>query len=762
MNADAYLKQLKVRFGAFEFDLRRQELRRQGHLVRLPAAQLRLLNLFLERPGELITRDEITARLWVDSRTIDVSDGINTSINRLRGKLSDSRSSAVYIETVIGLGYRFVAEVATAPQHGDEYRETPATSQEQVDAVLPALSEVTPPATPVLPEVPFAPTVPAARRSIPYRALLVICGIVTLAVAVPLALRQIARTKSPDTPLSAAKPSSLPFHLRPVTSNSPGETVTAVAVSPDGKAVAYSNRAGVSIHVFGGSDKLLPSQPFFRVSRISWFPDGTQVLISGTDIQTHQHQVWSVFVWEGYPRLLVNDADLAVVSPNGNFVAYTRQNNTELWVVDGSGKSQRRLLANARGSFPFLIWSSTGAQLLVDHRAQSPQSDSYESIDAQSGALLAHESGIAFTSGFVLEDGRLYFPLAGSDNPASGKTELMMVNTDPRTGKPLDQPHVQQTIGGYGGALSASLDGKRLALALDYATVSVFVADLHQPGPKLENVRELPHKVEESYPHAWTPDGQAVLSENSALGVWAIFRQPLDGTPSQLVAKLPATAAMAQITPDGRWIMFLEFLSGKSLPGKSSPIGIFRVPFAGGDATQISTSGHIEDFRCPFSASGTCVLRETIGNTALVYYAMDPVTGMGRELARTPWHPIILGDWGLSPDGSTISVTDHDLTRPTIHMIRLGGGSTTMPSEIPLRGHGTLVGSSWAADGQSLFVQCRTKDGFELVHLDRSGKVTLLHKSSVPIWAIPSRDGRRIAFPERTSSNNVWASDTAH
>jgi DNA-binding winged helix-turn-helix (wHTH) protein len=758
--ADAYSKHFKVRFGAFEFDVRRQELRRQGHLIRLPAAQLRLLNLFLERPGELITRDEITARLWVDSSAIDVSDGINTSINRLRGNLNDPRSPAAYIETVIGLGYRFVSEVTTDPVPAVELQETPATPQTQPGAAPPAQSEPVTPANPVSAGMPSAPAAPLTRRPLPFRGLLAVGSLIVLAVVVTVALRWNARTKLPDTPASATKPSPLPFHLRPVTSNISGETITAAAVSPDGKAVAYSNRAGVSIHVFGGSDRLLPSRPFFQVSRVSWYPDGTQVLISGTDMQTHQHQVMSHFLWRGYLQLLVDDADLAVVSPKGDFVAYTRQNNTELWVADGEGKNPRKLLTDARGSFPFLIWSFTGDQLLVDHRAQSPASDSYESIDVPSGAVLAHNSGIAFTSGFVLEDGRLYFPIAGSENPASGETQLMMVHTDPRTGKPLDQPHAQQTIRGYGGTLSASLDGRRLALALDYSTVNVFVADLHQPGPALENVRELPHNVEESYPHAWTPDGQAVLSENSALGVWAIFKQPIDGTPQQLVAKLPTTAAMAQITPDDRWIMFLEFQNGKSLSGESSPVSIFRVPFAGGDATQIMTSGQIVDFRCPLIAGGTCVVRETIGNTALVYNAIDPATGIGRELARTPWHPIVMGDWGLSPDGSIISVTDHDLTRPTLHLIPLSSGPKAIPSEIPLRGHGTLLSSSWAADGHSLFVQCRTKDGFELVSLDRTGKLRLLHKSSVPIWAIPSHDGKKIAFPERTSSNDVWASDT--
>ncbi len=718
--------------------------------MKLPAAQLRLLNLFLERPGELITRDEIAAHLWADTSTIDVANGINTSINRLRGNLSDPQNAGESIETVIGLGYRFVAEVVVEPPQEAEPPQARNTSQAQPEAVSgSSLEEDAAPAkiTQMLATSP-TPMLVLDRRWV------ALCVLLLIMVVGGMSYLRIGSAKPVVAAHPAVDPISQGFHLRPVTLTAPGETISALAVSPDGKAVAFSTRAGVSVHTFGGRDKLLPSRPFFQVSRIAWYPDGTQVLISGTDIQTHRHQVWSVFLWEGYQRLLVDEADRAVVSPSGNSVAYTRQNDSELWVADGAGTNARKLTADRRGGFSYLIWSPAGDRLLVDHHGASPAADEYESIDARSGAVLDHESEIAFTSGYLLQDGRLYFPLTETQNPASGKTRLMMVHTDRRTGKPLDQPQMQQSFAGYGKELSASLDGKRIALALDYATVNVFVADFREPGSMFENVKELPHELEESYPHAWTPDGLAVLSESSALGTWAIFKQPLSSTTSQLVAKLPGLSAMAQMSPDGRWIMFLRFPKAGAPPN-----GIFRVPVGGGEPMPVSTIGQIEDFRCSASGAGVCVVREAISHTGLAYFALDPLTGMGRELARTPWHPIVLGDWGLSPDGSTISVTDHDLIHPFIRLIRLGGGSAVAPTDIPLRGHGTLMGSSWAADARSLFVECRTREGFELVNLALGGKVALMRKSSVSMWAIPSRDGKKIAFPDRTSSNNVWASD---
>jgi len=129
---------------------------------------------------------------------------------------------------------------------------------------------------------------------------------------------------------------------------------------------------------------------------------------------------------------------------------------------------------------------------------------------------------------------------------------------------------------------------------------------------------------------------------------------------------------------------------------------------------------------------------------------------MGQEIGRTPWQPNRLGDWGLSPDGLTVAAANHDTLRPGISLVRLRTKPTKI-EEIALHGHGTILGSNWAADGRSLFVECRTEAGFELVSLDLAGHVKSLRESSMLIWATPSRDGRKIAFPGLTISRDVWA-----
>jgi DNA-binding winged helix-turn-helix (wHTH) protein len=100
-----------IRFGAFELDVERGELRRQGRPVPLQELPLRLLTQLLERPGETIRREEIRARLWPDSVVVDFEHGLNTVVRKLRLALGDSPARPRFIETVPRRGYRFVGRV---------------------------------------------------------------------------------------------------------------------------------------------------------------------------------------------------------------------------------------------------------------------------------------------------------------------------------------------------------------------------------------------------------------------------------------------------------------------------------------------------------------------------------------------------------------------------------------------------------------------------------------------------------------------------
>jgi TolB-like protein/DNA-binding winged helix-turn-helix (wHTH) protein/Flp pilus assembly protein TadD len=103
----------RLRFGIFEVDLRAGELRKQGAKLRLQEQPFRVLAMLLERPGEIVTRDELRSRLWTADTFVDFDHGVNKAINRIRDVIGDSATSPRFIETVARRGYRFIGDVTT-------------------------------------------------------------------------------------------------------------------------------------------------------------------------------------------------------------------------------------------------------------------------------------------------------------------------------------------------------------------------------------------------------------------------------------------------------------------------------------------------------------------------------------------------------------------------------------------------------------------------------------------------------------------------
>src|SRR5215831_18643253 len=100
-----------IRFGVFELDLLSGELRKQGIKIQLQPKPLQMLEMLLEHPGEVVTRQDLRLRLWGDDTFVDFEGGLNTAANRLRLKLGDSAENPRYIETLSRTGYRFIAPV---------------------------------------------------------------------------------------------------------------------------------------------------------------------------------------------------------------------------------------------------------------------------------------------------------------------------------------------------------------------------------------------------------------------------------------------------------------------------------------------------------------------------------------------------------------------------------------------------------------------------------------------------------------------------
>src|SRR5438270_2870269 len=95
------------RFGGFEFDQRTGQLRKHGLKIKLQQKPLRVLNVLLERRGEVVSRDELQRILWPQDVIVDFNHALNTAVRKLRDALGDTAASSRYIVTVDRQGYRF-------------------------------------------------------------------------------------------------------------------------------------------------------------------------------------------------------------------------------------------------------------------------------------------------------------------------------------------------------------------------------------------------------------------------------------------------------------------------------------------------------------------------------------------------------------------------------------------------------------------------------------------------------------------------------
>src|SRR5215472_10081260 len=102
------------RFGVFEADETTGELRKHGVRIKLHSQPFHLLVMLLERPLELVTREEMRQRLWGGDTFVDFDHGLNSAVNKLREALGDSASQPRHIETIAGKGYRYIGSVELA------------------------------------------------------------------------------------------------------------------------------------------------------------------------------------------------------------------------------------------------------------------------------------------------------------------------------------------------------------------------------------------------------------------------------------------------------------------------------------------------------------------------------------------------------------------------------------------------------------------------------------------------------------------------
>lgn len=126
----------KVRFDDFQLDYGRFQLCCHGVPVRLEGLPLQLLMFLVEKRGQLVTREQISGELWSKDVFVDVEQGINTAIRKIRRALADDAGEPLYLQTVVGRGYRFVAPTAEEDASSQAPAEVFAVSPEELGRAI--------------------------------------------------------------------------------------------------------------------------------------------------------------------------------------------------------------------------------------------------------------------------------------------------------------------------------------------------------------------------------------------------------------------------------------------------------------------------------------------------------------------------------------------------------------------------------------------------------------------------------------------------
>jgi len=555
------------------------------------------------------------------------------------------------------------------------------------------------------------------------------------------------------------------FRQHQLTTNSSESPVTAAAISPDGKYLAYADNAAIHLRlVETGETSSLPSPPGFGITavtarsreRLAWFPDGTRILASTAAVQSSSPTIWSISVLGGTLRKLRDDAGQASASPDGSQIAFVSGDNKEIWIMGANGEEPRRIIADDDAEFfgkPF--WSLEGKRL--SYASVSAAGINIVSFELKTGQRTVVFSDPSMTDSVLLPDGRaVYSRLEPPPNHDGTDMNLWEIKTDLGSGHTVGKPRRLTNWAGFSiTGLSRTADGKRLAFLKGIWQYTAYVGELQAGGGRLVNPRRLTFDDSNNLPSAWTSDSKFALFSSDRNGSFDAFEQALDQRMAAPLTSGPGYKGYLRSSPDGIWLLYFLFVGGWGQPNGPT---LMRAPISGGAAQTVVTARRDSNFFCARSPARLCVLSEW-EDKQLVFYALDPIEGKGRELARIAVNPVNGDQWGVSPDGSRIAVLvpgGLGEQKGHIRVLSLAGDA---PRDVALAGGSGLHSVSWAADGKGWFVCGRSASIGILLYMDLEGRAYPLRQQpgfDYFYCGCPSPDGRHLVFPELTATQNVW------
>jgi len=564
---------------------------------------------------------------------------------------------------------------------------------------------------------------------------------------------------------------------RQITANPPENAVTAAAISPDAKYIAYADPTGLFVRsVDSGETRRLeqPPEAGRSLSSIRWFPDGGKLLVGS--FGPKGPFVWGVAtVGEATPQMLLRSAENAEVSRDGQYLVFERpagdirsvNRENDVWVGGSGGDPPPRQLFRSGGGRRFdpPVWSPDGRWLA--YQSGSAALETGDSIDVRPAAggqpkALLPKSKVPSSrflycwsaSGLVwLPDGRLLFSVADP----SKRGGLWSVRVSTENAEAISEPvRLAEWPDFTVRDLSASTDGKSLAVVKANGHYDVYLGDLDRSGGLSK-----PHRFtldnRDNELSGWTADGKSVLFTSFRTGRPGIFSQGLNETLAAPLARGPGVTARPIASPDGNWILYASFDD----PVQPKRLRLMRLPVSGGVAEQVLEAPGSEGFawECPSHAGECIVSRSGAGKGERAFYTLDPARGLGRQIGQIHCcsGPFMSWGWSVSPDGSRLALVDAGVYPGKIQILTVA--KSAWNSLAVEQAMGTLTGIGWDADGTGFFGTSKSGRDWNVVHISAAGKVRLLWSAgpnSFAVEPIVSPDGKYLAFDGFTTDSNVW------
>jgi Tol biopolymer transport system component len=547
---------------------------------------------------------------------------------------------------------------------------------------------------------------------------------------------------------------------RQLTHNTPENRPLGGAISPDGKYLAYADTKGLHLSVIDTGeihDIPLPEELQTHLWEVSWFPDGEKLLLT-TQAKTQGLDIWLQSVFGGAPRKLRANGRSPAVSPKGTSIAFVGRGSHELWVMGPNGENPRKVLSSESEQFGPPAWSPTGQRLAyIRHKSdESEFGGAIETASPEGGASsLVLSDPRLDTDTFAimgwLRDGRLIFALQGG--AGSEEMNLWAILASPQTGNVTGKPaKITNWFGVSPYAASISQDGKRLAVFKMHVRDDVYVGALSDDGTRLDVPRRLTLSDSRDFPDVWMRDSRSILFESNRTGKFQIYRQRLDQDTAEPLVPGSDDERTAALTPDGAWVLYWT----RAVGGKSPPtlFKLMRFPISGGSPEQVPDPPleAMPAVDCPSQAGSFCVFGRQ-EHDHVVLRTLDPVQGLGKEVATIQGSTDLA--FAMSPDGTRVAALSGDRRLKQIHILNLRNGTERT---FPLPPYSQIWSLAWAPDGKALFAAVQSTN-YLIVRIELDGKTSMLLDRGRNQWlgfALPSPDGRQLAFAQQTVDSNSW------